>query len=221
MPSSMLAREEDAQSPLNALLSSPHCKSRDVELSLLASAPQTRALPVPGMLRHRGNWHRVHVERRNSWNQQNPGTAFYRRQRFHAIPGTFRLSRLAARYPLQARCTISGGGVHMCVRPQQVARKLESARSGKHFQGFFSVTKIFYIYSQVENIRQIGVSRGVLQFCIKLEVYYFMYLLLLYIILYICIFQYICILYIILYLLEMFGSRMQRLDRCEKLIIDF
>ena len=50
----------------------------------------------------------------------------------------------------------------MCVRPQQVARKLESARSGKHFQGFFSVTKIFYIYSQVENIRQIGVSRGVL-----------------------------------------------------------
>lgn len=46
----------------------PPSKSRDVELSLLASAPQTMALPVPGMLRHRGNWHRVHVEHRNSWN---------------------------------------------------------------------------------------------------------------------------------------------------------
>lgn len=43
-------------------------KSRDVELSLLASAPQTRAPSVPGMLRHRGDWHRVHVEHRNSWN---------------------------------------------------------------------------------------------------------------------------------------------------------
>ena len=63
----------------------------------------------------------------------------------------------------------------MCVRPQQVARKLESARSGKHFQGFFSVTKIFYIYSQVENIRQIRV----LYFCIKLEVYYFVFVILL------------------------------------------
>lgn len=77
-------------------------KSRDVELSLLASAPQTRAPSVPGMLRHRGDWHRVHVEHRNSWNQQNPGTAFYRR--FHAIPGTFRLSTRSIHD--SARCTI-------------------------------------------------------------------------------------------------------------------
>lgn len=53
--------EEDARSPFG-------WKSRDVELSLLASAPQTRAPSVPGMLRHRGDWHRVHVEHRNSWN---------------------------------------------------------------------------------------------------------------------------------------------------------